>query len=347
MKLLHHFFILGLLFSSCTKTTSIMSLFEKKENVSHRILITPSLSCSPYGLSLYDSVLILIDTYDGRHISLFDVQNQKELHRCGLIGNGPGELSDWVIAQKYHSEYYNVYDMHRKQLFSFPVLEMLKDSMFRPTQKHDFINILSFLNVIQINDSLFIGELSLSESIYGLANHRGELLFSGHHYPNDGKDVLPKIKYHAYQGRFYSNPENNNLLLHVGFFGAVFNIMKIENQKIHILYHLPLVLPKYRPFYNGGSYGVFRDNNSIIGCVDVSVTKDYIYVLYADKPEVNNQRKTETRCSDIILMFDWKGQAIMCYQSDVDLYQIHVSDDNQVVYAIIMNPEAQLVKLEL
>jgi len=317
------------------------------ENISYVSLIQPSLSQSPYGLALYDTLLVWMDPYDGKQLSLFDVRNGIQVHRFGFIGRGPGEMSMWPKGRKYQKKYFHIYDNQRSQILEFPIAEVAKDSAYRPENSFSFLG-TGLSCVTQVNDSLFIGETHQSNFIYALVNDRGHELFSGCSYPKDSwGEISPIAKSIAYQGNFFQNPDDNSLLAHVGINGVVIDILKIEDNRIIRKNRLEYILPKYKPVIINEMFGALMDDDNIIGCCSVSVSKDFIYILYADKTTINEHDERNERCSDIILAFDWSGQPIKYYRSDVDLYQICVSENDQTLYGVAMNPEAELVKFIL
>lgn len=338
----------ALLFSCSNQKSSLISIFEQTENISHVSIIQPPISRSPYGLALYDTLLVWIDPYDDKHLSLFDIRNGNQIHRFGFIGKGPGEMLMWPSGRKYQQNYFHIYDNQQKQILVFPIADIANDSEYRPQISYKFDEITTVSTVVQINDSLFIGENSHSDSIYALVDNKKSIIFTGHNHPEDNKKNISSIvKSIAYQGHFYQNPDDNTLLVHIGINGVVIDILKIENNIIVRKDILKYVLPKYKPFHVNGMSSALMDDDSIIGCCDVSVTGDFIYILYADKTEVNEGNKSNSRCSDFILVFDWNGQPVKYYKSDIDLYQICVSDDNHAMYGVTMNPEAELVKFTL
>ncbi len=74
--------------------------------------------------------------------------------------------------------------------------------------------------------------------------------------------------------------------------------------------------------------------NSSVGYINLSATSKYIYALYSDKKFFEKGRK-----SNVILVFDWDGNAIQKYILDTDAYYIAVDDTNQTVYAAVKNAE--------
>ena len=340
--------ILFIFFVSCTNRKSLLSLFDQQKNISHVSIIQPAISHYPYSLALYDTLLVWADPFDDKHLTLFDVRNNKQVHRFGFIGNGPGEIMMWSAGKKYQQKYYHMYDVNQKRLVEYSIVDAARDSMYRPKVSYNLHRLPSLFGTAQVSDDLFIGQTSHSDEIYALFDGSGNLIFSGYTYPEDDKKNLPpNVKSFAYQGQFHQNPYDNSLLVHVGIYGAIIDILKIENNKIVRKKRHKYVLPKYSPFYIGDMSGIIQDKDNIIGSCDVAVTKDFIYILYADKTAVNECNESNSRSSDIILVFNWSGEPVMYYKSDVELYRICVSDDNQTMYGVIMNPEAELVKFSL
>ena len=349
MKRLLFLCVFAFFLSSCSNNrSSITSIFGKIENISHISIIQPEIAQSPYGLALYDTLLVWIDPYEGKNLSLFDLSNRKEIHRFGFIGQGPIETTAWPKGRKYQKDYFHIYDNQLRKILEFSIEDIAKDTLYQPKALKSFLEQTSISGVIQVNDSLYVGEISHSDSIYALVNDNGQMVFTGYTYPEDKAGNIPfNIKSFAYQGDFYQNPRDYNLLVHVGINGIVIDILKIENDKIVREKLLTYVLPKYKSVNHNGMVGALMDRDNIIGSCSVSVTSDFIYILYADKTTVNENNRSNKRCSDIILVFDWEGKPIKYYKSDIDLYQICISEDDKYMYGVIMNPEVELVKFAL
>ena len=348
MKHLFYLFFLLLVISCTDQKTSLspVSLFTQTKFISHISIIQPELSQSPYNLALFDSLLVWSDPFGEYHFTLFDIRNNKQVLRFGNIGRGPGELMKGSTGKKYKNNYYASHDPNQKKvvLYSIPDLALGSAKHYLTTNFTDFG---SFYNATPVNDSLFIGEIYLDESKYALVDHNSHLVFTGYAYPDDGKELSSNVKFFAYQGKFYQNPADQNLFVHIGSYGAILDFLKIENNEIVRKNLLSLIIPKYQPLNISGARGVILDDNCIIGNCDIAVTKDFIYMLYSDNILRNEHRIDNPRNSDTILVFDWDGQPIMCYKSDVKLYKICVSEDNKIMYGVIMNPEVALVKLNL
>ena len=333
---------------SCShqKSNSLTNLFPSPIKISHEVIVTPELSKSPYGLIAYDTVLVMHDPFLGKHFSLFDIKNNKELSRFGDIGKGSGEISMWCVGRLYRENLFLVHDPNQLKLWSYPIDSIVKNYSYLPTTLQRFPT-TSIRRVCPVNDSVFIGIGMLNENKYAVLGNNGEVMHYEYKYPEDRMSTEPNTKYFAYQGELLANPTNSYKQVFVGRHGAVIDILNIDSNYSISRIQIPYILPEYEPFNTGDMNGVFFNSNSIIGCCDACVTADYIYILYTDDLEENQSGRSNERCSETILVFDWNGVPVKSFKADTKLYAIGVSKDNNTLFAIIKEPESVLVKFRI
>ena len=203
------------------------------------------------------------------------------------------------------------------------------------------------MNVLNMNNH-YISTGLFKEGMFAIWNNNG---FSNYvyKYPEDnfGDDKM-LYKAMAYQGKIVVNNKLDRLLFCSSKF-SYFELFQLVNER------LESIKKEYRGKYK---YDISNDENFVFahplednveGFIDAYSTDEYIYMLYSGRSIEDPGISThEQAClSNQILVYDWKGNLIIRYTTDVDLKHICVSDNGKTIYAIAYNPNPVLVYFQL
>lgn len=82
------------------------------------------------------------------------------------------------------------------------------------------------------------------------------------------------------------------------------------------------------------------------GFYDVSAGNDRFCAIYSGK-SIEKHRAGVDDC-DYLMVFDWNGNPVACYESDKPLTKIYYQEDENVVYGVsIADDGAKLYKFQL
>jgi hypothetical protein len=99
------------------------------------------------------------------------------------------------------------------------------------------------------------------------------------------------------------------------------------------------ILLFFKAVQDGDFNRVIPDNNNTIGYIDLATDSENVYALYADKKIFNKNGKGNSRCSNIILIFDWEGNMVKKIKLDNEGYHITVNEKAKKIYAAIKNAD--------
>lgn len=325
-----------LIFYSCEKKQDIIPSFPIVEKVSE----LPSRINKEYLVSIEniesnDSLLVLTDYYDGYIFTLFDVRNGKYKGRFGAIGQGPKELltgCDGILIN------------NQLELFledtgftaNYNVDSLFKDISTSYHDKHYY----------KIPEGLFSKVLPLeNKGLYlGAGVCKNSFQFCLFDTTNTILDCRNKIydannfqmnKYHKFlsnQGVLKKKPNDNR------FVYALYNSSRLDfisvssDLKIKSLKSYHLKNPEYDLWDGGGLNHVFPNRYSIIGYLDISVTKDYVYTLFSSENLINQDDVQNPRCSQDILVYDWEGQPIKKIELPYKIFHFSINENLQEIY---------------
>jgi len=81
------------------------------------------------------------------------------------------------------------------------------------------------------------------------------------------------------------------------------------------------------------------------GFFDVAASDEHIYAIYSGK-SFDEAGLSLDHC-EYLMIFDWDGNPVGCYKSNVPLYAICYSKRDCALYGIHLGEEAKLIKFEI
>lgn len=307
------------------------SLFQGKSNIEEDSLaLVEGLTCDTENIIVYD-------LHSGNSYTLFDKKTGAYITRFGTIGQGPDEIPSGCygyLLRKCFSVFdgqtgivakYNLDSLRANQTMNVP--ERL--AKFHIPDAH-------ISRLIAVDDTTFFGAgIYKSRYQYVLFNKKNEVLS----YGIDVYNALDE-RYNQYT-RFLSN--QGDLVMQPGKkvfaysvnFSSNLDIVEVIEDEIRLVKSLRLGNPINKSMGGDGLYqSVDLTKDSQTGYINLSATAEHIYALYSDKQMFENGRK-----SSVVLVFDWKGNAIKKYSLDTEAHYITVDEDGQSMYAAVKNEE--------
>ncbi|MFZ6665433.1 hypothetical protein [Peijinzhouia sedimentorum] len=323
---------------SCSETKEETSKLENKEIIeltTNKIDPPDSILVMPMQLSLVeDSLAILKIGSDTYNFVLFDINNNK-LFPFGLIGEGPNEVSDWVVFNDFNksNRILQFFDMQRRSLLKISVNDIVNNSVSHFTvspriQGHLF-SMIELDNGYQISTGRFPKRLRVShnteESYIIDYPFREELLEYSH-------NVLAM----AYQGKLKIHPDQSKKILYFTFNSPNLDIFEVPyTPASHIKRHY------WKPDFDGvenGSNSRARLNNTNKGGFRFgTVTSNFIYL----NSPISSDKYTE------VIIYDWEGNQHETLRFDTKVNAIAVSSDDSKIYAIEESSTSDLLWAEI
>ena len=331
--------ILSICFFSCTKKAneSLLDFFQEQYSLSFsEFEIQKDSIAVIQGLFCSDTSLLVIDYYLGDSYSLFDAFTGNFITRFGKIGQGPGEIpssSPGYLDRGRFISYYPGSELGSMVVYEIDSLKLNTQKKMSLSTKYN-ISDASLSRIIVLDDSTFVGAgLYLGEYQYVMFNARNEVIdYSIKIFNFEDDNYNGFHKFLSNQGYIGKHPSKNKFVYALRNSSNI-DFMDIVDNKFDLIKSVhagdPQLIPETQDFMNF----VMPKDNSIIGFINLSVTRNYVYALYSDKTFADSDGQSNRRCSNIILVFDWNGNPVKRYNLDSEAYYISVNEFNNKLYA--------------
>lgn len=341
--------IIVLLMYACTlgacrneKVPAVLDLFAEPYPLFQKVgdYINEDSLASVEGLVCDGENMIVYDYHSGSSYTLFDKSTGDYIARFGTIGQGPTEIL--LGSYGYLSDRcFSVFNDQTRIVMKYS-LDSLRCGKLNGSPvyltKYDIPDI-QISRLIALDDSTFVGAGTYkSRYQYFLFNTKNHVLDCGVDVYNASDSTFNTYtKFLSNQGDLVMHPEKKLFASSVNFSSNI-DFFTIENNKIRLIQSLRLGNPISESVTGslGGEvyYSVNCTEHSVIGYINLSATSRHVYALYSDK-----KAHESNRSSNVVLVFDWKGNPVRRYELDADAYYIAVDEEQQNMLAAIKNGE--------
>ena len=331
---------------SCNEPQSILEINCKEINLRHELVnIDNNKLFKIEKMVLVDSILFVLNETENNYFSVFNTNTNSLMFQFGKKGKGPGEIK-WPLYINYcqNTNALEVNAIQPKGSIQYNIDSLVHyNGNYDPNVMNINVEEMYFSNLKSFGDSLYIGNVESPDGQFAILDKNRKLISVQGRYPVDD-GVIEKnqiILARAYKGELKTHPELPKFVYTSGL-GSIIEICELdENMLIRKLNSYCFKHPRYTK--DGVRVAKTRDN--IIGYNSLYSTKEYIYALYSDANLMDFL--ADTHLFNTILVFDWSGNLVRKYKTDIKLRYITVSNDNSVIYGTAANPEPQIIKFKL
>lgn len=330
---------------SCKKNTSILDLNVEKESLQHKVLKLDSELYKIGYICVFDSLLFVKDETRDAYFTLINLNSNEVICRFGEKGKGPGEMK-WplfITCNEKHKTF-EVNAIQPKGLVVYHIDSLINENVhYKPTVLKFDVDKNSIYSVDRLGNSLFIAKGGFHAGQFAIINELGELLSVQGNYPTEEESVHQDqyILGKTYQGFIKTHPQLPKFV-YTSLVGSIIEFCDLDNKNN---------LKKYRFYYSdyprfrvsGYNSALYSDN--IVGYSSLYTTGKYVYVLYSEENVMNYEKNPYM--FNTILKFNWDGELVKKYTTDIQIRTIAVSSDDKVIYGTSANPVPKIVKFEL
>jgi len=256
-----------------------------------------------------------------------DINTGRILSKFGKRGEGKGEYLFPSFVQFLGNE-------KKIGLFNKPKLEYLLidiDDLIEGKEAQSKAGKFSvdFQQIVKIGEN-FVG-VGLFENRYALTDSQANILGTFLEYPF--KEKLEKVNFRvlamAYQGELLAHPKQPMFVFATSN-GVCIDICEVTNKNIKTIRQIHLSYPLFEGT-EGQAISATMLEGSQIGFLSVSVTENYIYLLYSGK--AIKKKDDSAYISNTVLVYDWQGQAKNIFELDGNASQIAVDESDSHLFA--------------
>ena len=305
---------------------------------------------NPRQISILDSLLVLIDMYDNKCITVVDIKNRECINRFGSLGRGPEEFQgphNFYFNKNYNS--FGLMARNPNRHFIGTIDDLINDKRSKLSIKHKLrfkSPVIDMFALLNDKDKLICVGAFKEKGKYGIINTNGEVEYIfGDFYRNaEQKNVDNLNMSYFYQGVLRNHPNKNKVV----YFSTVCDLIEVLNidsinSKLESRYvtYLPKLVPnKAKP------HRVSLDINANVGFLDVKCTDKYIYALYSGESYKNSP---ETCFSgNMVYVFDWSLNPVYKYKLNCNINMIEPTMDDKMLYGVgAINDDMEILRWKI
>lgn len=334
MKYIYIILTITLLFSckeNKVKNKTIDSLKKQYHLTGNKLNINPDKLNSTGKLILFEEESCIIKENNRGKYMLEKIYYEKDsLEYLAPIGNGPNEYLQVRLIGKLDEQSYDIIDIKTNKIIRYN----LADSIIKSIKLEKFT--LDAVSTPKgfIATGCFEDVDKDEYSRFSIFNASGKYVKSFGKFPDDGNSSPNSNKLLAYQGRYTYNSFSNRLA-YISRAGIIFEIYQLNDDNPMILKYYHELFPSYSNNNKGNKIQSKHSKDQVFGYTDICSTDKYIYALYSGKKlhEYKKEGIEAAESSKVIHVFDWNGEKICSYNTDIELLNITVSFDNKKLIA--------------
>ena len=288
---------------------------------------------------LVDSIPVSINSQSDVLFQFMDYKDSV-LMEFGNRGQGP---NDFLFPTSLHKKSDNVlsfWDVNRKRYSSMSV--SLKDSVADFKHHFSLRDSLFHYEIFPVVENQYVASGMYEDYRLVILNGQGHFKKGYGKYPSrDSREerISGILRSEVYQGRMAVSPSGKRLVY------ALLRADIISFYEIKMGGDLSLVA-EYTNSYPEYSYDTGAMSLSApIYNIDVSVTDQYVYILYSGRNF--KESKEKAFLGNRIDVYDWGGRLVRKFYLDVDIKAMCITGDNEKIYAISYLPDPVLVAFTL
>jgi len=320
-----------------TQTFSMSDIQEKiqlkGEIINNDEIIMPS------HLFLKDSLLFTLNMRQSHHVSVFHIKDMKRIGDFIDFGGGPNEAV-YVNDLQFQDSLVWVIDQSSRKANNYHLNQFLNAN--EVAVPHETIKIEETFNKLLIlKDRLITNSLVFFNSRFTFYDRQGNFIENKGDLPYTGDQMTDLEIYESYSCHMVLNPGDESIF--VAYVHTDLIEIYDSNGNLKTRRHGP---DKFFPMKKEITDGDTRRVAGIRGKAKDAyiypvVFEDEIWTLYRGGRSI-----VDGFLSNRIIVFDWDGNPIRHYTTDIDFYTLAVDRKNSVFYGITLSPDYAFVKFK-
>lgn len=326
-------FALVLLLVGCSGSQKRVSFGES--TTAKSIALTEAFISIPMDIKKSGDILYISDFNGDSLLHCYSLSERRFVKKMLPQGQGADEFltpieffiseSSFFIHNRWHFTARNyLFDVNDFSLFAQGELKHLPMNVDR---------------IYPISESRFVASGVFEDCRFLILDDGGNLLSKCGNFPNylAGEEDIPNTaKAMFHQSRFGYHNVHNRLAC------ATSNVLELWNYTSEMLVlHKRLLLAPYHYKFHLSPDGVYAEGDNPdaeVGACGITVSKDYIYVLYNPNTLRMHEEQKETQNSEI-WVFDWEGNPVRKILVDTQIACFCVDEIDTTLYCVIAAPD--------
>jgi len=279
---------------------------------------------------IFDSLLIYFDRFNGQTITIFDVKNERFVQRFLNEGQGPGEVTLGLLKLFVSHDEKKVCFFHANsgRVYMYELADIITQNNIQTPQQVLFRDRPA--NIKKTKNG-YVGIGMFDDGRYRLYDSEGNMISAFGKYPFSGEDMDHMGRFFIYQGHLCASSDGNYFAMGSSYCDNL-EFYKLENGTA-------VLIKKYETYDAKVQFNnVLQINDDCIINYRHAYGGKYCYMLYSGKTHLENDRKSSIGGTKIIV-FDWNGNYIRSYKTDVNIISFCVDEENNIIYATTRDDE--------
>ena len=323
--------VFGLISCSTSPKEFSPPVFEKQVKLKYTVIQDELMLMLPREMISFDNYIIFNSITDGKYLHVYDKQTGEYLGGYVVRGQGPGEIVTWCESLDYNKKerIMTVTEINTNHCVSYAVNDDPENLLTFVSKKNLLNNNTNTAyferlhSIFKIDENLYLSDSQVppipnDEVRFSLITETGEKTSEYNGFATDdiwAYGLLNKI----------SISPNRKKMAHTIFYGAVLETFEI-GASINLIQEklfYPTIVnddnKEYTPL-------AIRDK-TIFGFSDICTSDEYIFsIFYGDIDEECDPRN--------ISVFDWNGDPVIRFETDINLHRICYNEDDNMIYAV-------------
>lgn len=338
-------FLLIFVFTNCSNKEEGKEPFSQVYNLNCEKVIDECLLLDPWDIELTDSFIVVANQEGDPILETYSFDG-KLCHKFLTKGNGPNEMVYEGDLRKGKGNTILAYDLFKKRYFLYD-LEKIEPDPIRiidllPMQED---SVLLFQKVIQ-TDELLIAESKSPNGRILLMDNKGKLIKYAFDFP---PKIDPRISDYE-NASFYNISMTycslNKKLATVTHTAGLFDIYQVSNKDIQSVWNHNEFFPENLEVVDfGGKARIAHTKNSRYGYASITSSDKYIYTIYSGR----SFEHSNYSYGNAIRILDWDGNSGCTINTDIDIRDIAIDNNDEYLYAIAINRnnDPEIVKFNI
>jgi hypothetical protein len=293
----------------------------------------------PVNLYVKDSILFVINYGTEYYLSCYNLVTSKKTGEYISFGSGPDEVLS--LSLQFTDDCIWGFDMQRKRLLQYTFDQFLNEKESSP---HSRIKIDGNVSkALVANDKIITNATDYPDSRFTIFDMDGKFINNAGSMPDAKVDMTPFEKFESYGSNMVLSPDK--LSVFVAYMETDLIEIYDTEGNLKARKHGPDgFLPARQEVRSGNNSRVGYNRGARDAYYAPAAFEDEIWVQYAGN--IYDSSIPNSFLHNKIIVFNWKGEPLRIYTTDIPFYCLAVDRDHHTIYAVTVDPEFEIVKYE-
>jgi len=293
----------------------------------------------PVNLYVKDSILFVINYGTEYYLTCYNLVTSKKIGEFISFGSGPGEVLS--LSLQFMDDCIWGFDSQSKRVMQYTFDQFLSEGEIMP---HSKITIdAAILRALVTEDKIFTNAFENPDFRFTIFDMEGQFVKNAGSMPDAGVTMTPYEKFESYSANMVLSPDKRSVF--VGYMQTDLIEIYDSEGSLKVRKHGPDGFFTARQEVRSENMAqVVFEKEAREAYSWPTAFDDEIWVVYSGK--MDDPSIQYNFLNNKIIVFDWKGNPLRIYTTDIPFYCLAVDREHHTIYAIAIDPEFEIVKFE-